>query len=385
MKILLLNDNPVVSKLVTLSAQKTSDELDIIDSVDEIVSSQYDLLIVDDTKYDATLMEALAQKVQYKKSLYIHAKNAEVVSSFSATLKKPFLPTDLVELFVNIEKETQNIAMPNREDNEEISLDDALDFEEDEDDEIVLDDEITLDDELDFNDDEEISLEDTLNLSEDEDEDVGETVLDEGEVQEVQSLLDEAETEDVLNIEEELDLDTEASDTLDLEEEKELDSIIDEELEEDTLELESDESDENLHEDTILDDEENLEEQIESAVSALTPEELESEVDKETLLDIVKNEIDGIDALTSRDLKLAIGEDISDMQEESIEEVIEESQDAVDIESEELVESPQVEDSVHQEDGVESLKKLLQALSDKDIAAAMNGMKIEIKITLGEH
>ena len=39
MKILLLNDNPVVNKLVTLSAQKTSDKLDVVNSIDSIQSS----------------------------------------------------------------------------------------------------------------------------------------------------------------------------------------------------------------------------------------------------------------------------------------------------------------------------------------------------------
>ena len=36
MKILLLNDNPVVNKLVTLSAQKTSDELEVVENPDNI-------------------------------------------------------------------------------------------------------------------------------------------------------------------------------------------------------------------------------------------------------------------------------------------------------------------------------------------------------------
>lgn len=44
MNILLLNDNPVVTKLVTLSAQKTSDELEIVGSVEEIQDGTYDLL-----------------------------------------------------------------------------------------------------------------------------------------------------------------------------------------------------------------------------------------------------------------------------------------------------------------------------------------------------
>ena len=57
MKILLLNDNPVVNKLVTLSAQKTSDELDVVNSIDDIDSRSYDLLVVDDTSYSDEMFE----------------------------------------------------------------------------------------------------------------------------------------------------------------------------------------------------------------------------------------------------------------------------------------------------------------------------------------
>jgi len=56
-KILLLNDNPVVNKLVTLSAQKTSDELDVVNSIDDIDSRSYDLLVVDDTSYSDEMFE----------------------------------------------------------------------------------------------------------------------------------------------------------------------------------------------------------------------------------------------------------------------------------------------------------------------------------------
>ena len=59
MKILLLNNNPVVNKLVTLSAQKTSDELDVVDNLDDIESNKYDLLVIDDTLYSEEIMQEL--------------------------------------------------------------------------------------------------------------------------------------------------------------------------------------------------------------------------------------------------------------------------------------------------------------------------------------
>jgi len=92
-KILLLNDNPVVNKLVTLSAQKTSDNLDVATNIDEIEGKQYDLLVVDDTLYSDELFEELNSKVKYSKSLYICSRDAQAVDSFDSILKKPFLPT----------------------------------------------------------------------------------------------------------------------------------------------------------------------------------------------------------------------------------------------------------------------------------------------------
>ncbi|MDQ7060799.1 MAG: hypothetical protein Q9M43_06545 [Sulfurimonas sp.] len=76
MKILLLNDNPVVNKLVTLSAQKTSDELEVVENVDSINEGSYDLLVVDDTLYESELFTTLKEKITFNKSLYICARDA---------------------------------------------------------------------------------------------------------------------------------------------------------------------------------------------------------------------------------------------------------------------------------------------------------------------
>ncbi len=91
MKILLLNENPVVKKLVTLSAQKTSDELEIARSVDEIEGKEYDFVVVDDALYGEDFVARLREKITYNKSLLICAKEEEEhAKEFSSILKKPF-------------------------------------------------------------------------------------------------------------------------------------------------------------------------------------------------------------------------------------------------------------------------------------------------------
>jgi len=97
-KILLLNDNPVVTKLVTLSAQKTDDEVVPAHSLEEVPQGAYDLLVIDDALYDEESYAALKEKINFKKSLFICSREREGEGEFTATIKKPFLPTDMVEL-----------------------------------------------------------------------------------------------------------------------------------------------------------------------------------------------------------------------------------------------------------------------------------------------
>lgn len=322
MNILLINDNPVVNKLVTLSAQKTSDNLEVVDSLENLESSTYDLVVIDDTLYSDELHMELNAKVQYSSSLYICARDAEEVSDFTKILKKPFLPTDLVELFSVLSKVVDEIDLSVLDEHEnEVSLE--LQELEDEIEELEgleeLEDEIeeleSLDEELDLG-----ELEDEL-----EEEMTGDRILDDEEAQKVKDLLDETD----MNIDDEL--------LLEAEEEIDID----------------------------------IASQIENSVENLSEEDLESEIDEGTLLNIVSGDLD---SLTSRDMKIAVGEDVDSVEAEVLEE------DTASIEEDVRVEETVIEENK----GVEALKNLLAALSDKNVAASMKGMKISINITLGD-
>ncbi|MFA6630422.1 MAG: hypothetical protein WCS55_11740 [Sulfuricurvum sp.] len=110
MKILLFNDNPVVRKLVALSAQKTKDDLSVIWSVDEIEESGYDLLIVDDALYSNEIFESLKEHITYKSTLLMATRGNAVPAGFDNVINKPFLPTDLVDMFIQIEKKIAGAA-----------------------------------------------------------------------------------------------------------------------------------------------------------------------------------------------------------------------------------------------------------------------------------
>ena len=148
----------------------------------------------------------------------------------------------------------------------------------------------------------------------------------------------------------------------------------------------------------LLNEELSLESEIENAVNELTQEELDSELDEDTLLSIVTNEIDGIDSLNARDLQVAIGEEItaenpSESNEGSevdeVEEFNTQSETSKDLE-ESIGEEFDLETDTDLElepsnEGVEALKKLLAALTNEDVAASMKGMKISINIELGDN
>lgn len=412
MKILLLNNNPVVNKLVTLSAQKTSDEIDVVESVEAIEADSYDLLVVDDTLYSQEIMQELKDKITFTQSLFICSKNAQSVDEFTKVLRKPFLPTDLVELFASF-GQTVDVVELNSESNaesedvseanglEKSSLDsdlseiDELDLDEDFDDleldedleiedldELELDDEVNLDsdteetselDDLDLTDDE-LELPEELELD-DEIDDLNseeENILDKEDLQEVQDLLDETETEEVNS---ESNAESEKGSKVD-------------ELEELSLESDTDEADEEL----------SLEEQIQEAEENLTEDDLAQEVDENMLLDLAS-----LDTLTSNDIKLAVGEEVTEVSSNESSEVQELNLES-DAESEEVPEVNELEElslesntGLKEElkisnnteitpdnNGVEALKKLLEALTNEDVAASMQGMKININITLGD-
>ena len=362
MKILLINDNPVVNKLVTLSAQKTSDELEVVDNLDAIAYSNYDLVVIDDTLYSDDLLVELNEKIKYTKSLYVCSRDAEAVETFTEVLKKPFLPTDLVELFATIGQDVLTVDLDSEDEID--SFDDiSLDGVEDFDDILELDDLESDSDDLDL-------------------EDLSENILDNEEAQKVKNLLEETEDEVELTLEEMAGENTLDADVFSLDEfedddsssDFELDSLDSLDIEDETLEDEEVSLDELSLEDEILEDEElDIEAQIESAVTSLSEEELESEMDEELLLDIVTSDIDSLDALTSRDLKIAFGEEV----DENSSQMIEENED-------EVIESATIEEDSEKVDGVEALKNLLSALNDKNVAASMKGMKISINITLGD-
>lgn len=415
MNILLLNDNPVVTKLVTLSAQKTGSEILIVNNVEEILGGSYDLLIVDEALYTPALMDELKSKISYKRSLYMLSRGAQSIDEFDHEVKKPFLPTDLVELLSSIS--TAVLKMKDESLNlDYVASQEDFDINQDLNNDILIDsdidDDLNLDD-FDLNLDD-IDLDD-LNLEDDE---IG-SILDQDEVQEVKNLLDEAESDkedDELNLDDEFDLDAfeaENDESLsttneinleDLNVVKEQVSVYEDEIEDDfsfddldmLTDLESVKPEEMpIHEkieedsefDSVEDDDFNLntlEDEIESALGTLSKDDLDQEID------LSFDELDEFASLDEKSLKIALGEEVEERSEDKLifdeeEEIFKEAEDVC---SEEIV--PHVKEesselSVSTADGVEALKTLLKALSNEDVVASLKGMNVSINISFGNN
>ncbi len=348
MRILLLNDNPVVRKLVALSAQKTKDDLNVVWSVDEIEHKTYDLLIVDDANYSDEIMSALKEKIEYKSSLLMATRGAAVPAGFDKVINKPFLPTDLVELFVAIEKTLPSAVETKAESQEEDINEDIEAIPNSESTMIDVDTLLDEDDALNAYELEDFEDETPLKTS----------VLDHEEVQELQDLLDDTDDadhelafedstfdlsdspsmenldDDFLALLDESDASVEKEDALedfiadtslddlmldDLGREEKEDTIKEEMFSENEVSEEDDfdtlagdiESDITL-EDPLSDDEfDDLEQKIKDAVGELDSEDLESTLDDMNLEDFdmedledtlsLGNELDDLDTLDSLD------------------------------------------------------------------------------------
>ena len=103
MKVILLNNNPAVSKLVSVSLNKLGFEFVEIDNLESLASGDADLIICDSGLYDSSV-----DYLKYAKNqlfLIPRTKFEEYNLDPKNTLQKPFLPTD----FIDIIKEILNI------------------------------------------------------------------------------------------------------------------------------------------------------------------------------------------------------------------------------------------------------------------------------------
>ncbi|EIU4224903.1 hypothetical protein L4X86_000144 [Campylobacter jejuni] len=96
MKILLLNENPVVSRLVSLSAKKMSYDFEELNAYSENLGN-YDVIVVDsDTPAPLKILKEKCDRL-----IFLAPRNQNVEYIDAQILQKPFLPTDFLNLLNN--------------------------------------------------------------------------------------------------------------------------------------------------------------------------------------------------------------------------------------------------------------------------------------------
>ena len=418
MNILLINENPVVTKLVTLSAQKTGDELEVVSATEQIHAEAYDVLIFDSEQFDPVLYDELVSHVSFAKKIYMGNRDIDKPDAFDVMVNKPFLPTDLVDLFTDMSQELQaapeettpfleedlsdeeidldalgdeneidlDSAIEALDDNEEIDLDNAIEALDDNE-EIDLDSAIeALSDEHESDLEDDMPLEDlaeietdleatdelldaSMEASDPEASESHESILDKEELEEVQALLEDPEEDDALLSE------------VSMSEEELLDG---EELSAEAMP--SDDEADALPDVEETDDLHLMEESLEDAVEHLSDEELNAPIDEETLLNIVnedKSTFDEFDALDINAVRSALGETPQELVEDQCD------RDALE-QVEEALLAPEPDDvALHSKtpdpkNGIEALQTVLKALQNDEVAHSLKAMNITINISFGE-
>jgi hypothetical protein len=101
MNILLINTNPVVSRLLALCTRDEHMVLDEVQSVDAAERSGYDIVFVDEAAYTDNMILLLEGLHIRKKVLLCYVEDP--MKGFDQMVKKPFLPSQIIKILTETE------------------------------------------------------------------------------------------------------------------------------------------------------------------------------------------------------------------------------------------------------------------------------------------
>jgi uncharacterized membrane protein len=107
MHILLINVNPVVSRLFVLCTRDDEVLLDEVTDVASIENNVYDIVFVDETSYNQDVVEFLASLPNIKKVFISYQSDS--VDGFDMTIKKPFLPSQIIEILEDTKENSETL------------------------------------------------------------------------------------------------------------------------------------------------------------------------------------------------------------------------------------------------------------------------------------
>ncbi len=108
MRLLLINKNPVVSRMMQMSVPKAGFDIEECDSIYDLPTGKYEVVVLDDEMYDENFLHDIQQNIKYHQiGIITTSKNADF-SNFDFVLTKPFLPTDLIEILRKVKSEIEH-------------------------------------------------------------------------------------------------------------------------------------------------------------------------------------------------------------------------------------------------------------------------------------
>ena len=106
MHILLINTNPVVSRLVSLCAREEHIDLEEVHGVDAVARDRYDVVFVDEASYADEAKELLVNLI-IRKKVFLSSSDemSDEASVFDSIITKPFLPSQIIAVLESLEEE----------------------------------------------------------------------------------------------------------------------------------------------------------------------------------------------------------------------------------------------------------------------------------------
>ena len=106
MHILLININPVVSRLVSLCAREEHIDLEEVHSVDAVARDRYDVVFVDEASYGSEAKELLANLI-IRKKVFLSSSDrmSDEASVFDSIITKPFLPSQIIAVLESLKED----------------------------------------------------------------------------------------------------------------------------------------------------------------------------------------------------------------------------------------------------------------------------------------
>ncbi len=108
MQVLLINQNATIERLVKLSSGKLGYELTNAKDISEVENGAYGFVVMDSDLYNDEEFGILKQKFGNAKYILIITKGAERPEGFDVYIEKPFLPTELVDIFGSLAASVEN-------------------------------------------------------------------------------------------------------------------------------------------------------------------------------------------------------------------------------------------------------------------------------------